>query len=183
MIKCVFCGQPDESGLHDDAMCPGAKVVPVYNSMTSTFRNAEEGFTAEDIAQGQEYSSLGPGYFAGKRLAEMALTNMKPEDVQPILKKAADDFYALMLESVENALKIDDENNVQSKIRAMLDDTVRALLTGQKWALERYPLANYYDGAAIREAIFAQCKDQMVDARVAELEREVANLKSSLAFR
>jgi hypothetical protein len=48
--------------------------------------------------------------------------------------------------------------------------------------INRFPLAQYYDGKDIRQAIFDQCRDQLTDARVTDLETEVSRLREQLRF-
>lgn len=148
--------------------------------MTDEITMDEVGFTPADILEGEQYATLGPAYFAGRRIAEGVVEKLEPDALDPIIKKASDDLYDKLREALESHLLYDTEQNIQGRISRMVDDTVNALLSGREWALERYPLSKYHDGQVVREAIFAQCADRMENIRIAELEAEVVRLKQTV---
>lgn len=125
------------------------------------------GITSDDIAESNG-SSLGPGYFAARRIMERLMKDADQFDWSPIIKKAQDNFYEGLLSAVEGSLVYDAESNVQGHIRQMVDDTVRAILIGERWALERYPLAKYYDGASLRRLILRRAGTELLALHDAE---------------
>ena len=115
------------------------------------------GLTAEDVAAAADYSTLGPAYFSAQRFIENAVRGEEGELFSALVKKTADDFYEQALEKFQDHLVYDAAINVGGHIRKMVDDTVQALLTGEPWAMERYPLTAFYDGLAIRAALLRHC--------------------------
>jgi hypothetical protein len=64
----------------------------------------------------------------------------------------------------------------------MVDDTVRALLGGNEWALKRYALGARHDHGAIRAAVAKHIPAELQDARIADLEAEVDRLRKDLEW-
>lgn len=69
-----------------------------------------------------------------------------------------------------------------SIVRRTVDDTVKALLSGKKWALERYCLGSRYDQDEVRRAIAAHIPKEIQDARIADLEAEVEKLNREIGY-
>ena len=110
-------------------------------------------FDTDVIVQANECPTLGPEYFAGRRIAERMFRNMEPEFFKPFVDKAADEMADALWDKVRDSLLMDTEYNVHGAIRHMVEQTVFALLSGQQWAMERYPYEGYSSGAAVRKAI------------------------------
>jgi hypothetical protein len=145
--------------------------------MTDQLTMDEVGFTPHDVLEGEQCATLGPAYFAARRMSETIMAKMEPDILEPLIKQFSDALYEKASEAFTEHLLYDAEQNVQGGIWRMVDQTVTALLTGSEWALERYPLAKYHDGQAVRKAIFEQCADRMQNMRIVELEAEVERLK------
>lgn len=62
-----------------------------------------------------------------------------------------------------------------------IDESVKALLSGEGWALRRYMLADRYDNVKIRAAVAAVVPVELQNARVADLEKELAEVKADNA--
>jgi hypothetical protein len=139
--------------------------------------------TGDDIQKASEgYEILGPAYFAARRIAETVMVGSDEHPFQEVANKAAELVLEKLYDYVQTHLLSDVECNIQGHLSRLVDDTVEALLTGQPWALQRYPLAHRYDGERVRAAIFEHAGPEMVNARVADLEKEVAQLKESLKW-
>jgi hypothetical protein len=151
---------------------------PASGSSQSGIANAS--FTAEDIAEGEEYQSLGPEYFAARRVTERAMASFQDEHFKPLLDAFADQFADKLWDSVRDHLLSDTEMNLQTSVCGMVEGTIRALLTGEEWAMRRYPFCDYRDGEKIRKAIAEHSGDAVARARIADLEAEVARLTESL---
>lgn len=141
---------------------------------------SDDGFIPEDHRPG--YETLGPAYFAARRFAEKLFEGAEPAPFKDALKKAVDALQEQLYEYAEDHLLSDLKNNIQGKVARLVDDTVQALLTGEAWALEHYPLAKYHDGEAIRKAIAKHCGNAVLAKRVEELERECLRLRESLDY-
>lgn len=143
---------------------------------------AEEALTHTDLEAGEQYPTLGPQYFAARRIAENFMEKFQEKHFKPLINDFSAKFCDKLWTDITRSFLEDTESNLHSEIRHILDGTIHALLTGKEWMLNRFPLAAYYDGADIRRAIFDQCRDQITDKRVTDLETEVAQLRDQLRF-
>lgn len=137
-------------------------------------------FTAEDVAESNQY--LKPSYFAARRVVEEAMKGFTAEALEPLVKTAVDAFTEKLQSDVEDYIWQNAELNLQSKMERMVERTVQALLSGETWALNAYPLAKTHDAAKVREAIAKHIPQELQEARLAELEKEVARLREDLRF-
>lgn len=139
------------------------------------------GITKEDVTGHPGFESLGPAYYAARRIAESVMNN---SDAEHPFKQVADKATKLISESlydyIETHILSDLEVNFQGHLYRLVDDTVKAILSGQRWALDRYPLSRKYDGNQLRTAIFECVGDEMRNARIIDLEKEVVNLKETI---
>jgi hypothetical protein len=141
--------------------------------------------TEEDVAKAKDFASLGAPYFAAQRIVGAALDGLPDNVLQPIVKKFTDAAYEAIQEAVEASIWSDAEHNLQGKFWSGIDEVIDALITGQPWALERYGLcAERYTSRAedIRKAIAAHIPREIMDARIADLEAEVAKLKETIQW-
>ena len=139
-------------------------------------------FTDDDLKQAEHYEVLGPAYFAARRVAEQLMAGVESEPLKAVLKKCADDLTSGIYEYVEDQMRSDLERNLQGHIQDMVERTVRALLSGEEWAMRQYPLSHGYDAEKIRAAIAKHCGDRVLAARVAELEKTVERQAESLKW-
>ena len=142
----------------------------------------EAGFTPEDIAEGEEYQSLGPEYFAARRVTERAMTAFQAEHFKPMLTEFADQFTDKLWDSVRDSLLTDTEMNLQSSVCSMVEGTIRALLSGEEWAMRRYPYCDYRDGEKIRKAIAEHSGDEIARRRIEDLEKELRQVRENLEW-
>lgn len=56
------------------------------------------------LDEGTKNPTLGPHYFAARAAVERFLQGVAADKVEPIVKKAADDFYSQLLDSVQSYL-------------------------------------------------------------------------------
>lgn len=139
--------------------------------------------TEQDVEKAAAgYQVLGPAYFAARRAAEQVMTGSDTEPIKAVAAKAAELVKDALYDYIEAHILGDIECNVQGHIYRLVDDTVQALLTGERWAVERYALAQRYDAVAVREAVARHGGESLQSARVADLEQQVADLKRSLQF-
>jgi hypothetical protein len=96
--------------------------------------------------------------------------------------KFSDEFYRRASEMFDQYLLNDASCNLQNAIWHQIDESVKALLSGEQWALERYALGERYDHEKIREAIAKHIPNELRDKRIDDLEAEVKQLKESLRF-
>lgn len=134
---------------------------------------SDQAFTPEDIESGKECPTLGPAYFAGRRIAERSIENIKDEMFKPLLDEFCKQFCDKLWDAVRDNLLSDTELNIQGHIYRHIDDCVRYLLSGEKWAIERYALGGRYDCEKVRAAIARHVPKELQDKRIAELEAEL----------
>lgn len=143
-------------------------------------------FTNEDIEFGEQHPVLGPEYSAARSFMERFAESFRDEHLEPfmdvVVKNITDRIQEKARESLLDFLLQDTEYNAQNAIRSMVNDTVKALLSGERWALERYPLAARYEAEKVRAAIAAHIPDDLAKARIADLEKQVSDLQRSLEW-
>lgn len=143
-------------------------------------------FTEDDMTQAEGYPTLGPQYFAARRVVEAAMAAFTEDHAKDIAKGVhkvlMDEVYVKFQEVLEDGILQDAEMNLQDTIRHMVERTVLALLSGEEWALEMYPLAKAYDREKIIKAIAAHVPGEVMQSRIATLEKECTDLRQSLDF-
>lgn len=142
-------------------------------------RDPEAVFSPEEMATAETYPALGPAYGRASAIAERVMVGFEAEHFKPLIDKLARDVAERLWNDLEATLLSDVESNVQGSIWRAVDATVNALLTGEKWALERYALAagRYGEAGKVRAAIAEHCRDHLVSERIADLEAEVKFLR------
>lgn len=141
----------------------------------------DEVFTADDIEKGQDV--LGPEYFAGRRISERFMAQFKDEHFKPLAEEFAKVFRDKLWTDIADWLLVDTESNVHNEIARMVEGTVQAIITGQKWALNRYALAaRYGNGVELRAAIVKHVPAELMDARLRDLEAENAKLREDIRW-
>lgn len=141
------------------------------------------GLTEEDLQKAAAgFQTLGPGYFASRRAAEHFMKDAQSEPLKVVAEKASEMVREKLYEYVETHFLGDLESNIQHHMTQMLDDTVAALLTGQEWALNRYVLAQRFQGEEVREAICKHAGDGLLKQRIEDLEKQVKQLKEHLSY-
>lgn len=139
-------------------------------------------FTAEELAFGEQHPVLGPEYEAARNAAEKFMAPFEAEHFKALIDKFADDFRDKLWSDVADYLVADTETNLHETTRRAVEATVQALLTGEQWALNRYPLASFHDGEKIRKAVALHIGDEIALGRIADLEKEIAELKRRLEW-
>lgn len=140
----------------------------------------EDGITDEDIAKAKSYDTLGPAYFAARRMAEAVMQNADQQPFKDIVAMVVKDVEHDLYEWVEDHLRSDLEDNLQHYMTNMVERTVAALLIGEEWAMKQYPLSTRYDGEKIRAAVAKRGGDTLTTMRIEELEKEVTRLNESI---
>ncbi len=140
------------------------------------------GVTSADVASAENYSVLGPAYFSARRVAEKVMAGVESEPLQKVATKVIDEIRDAIYEYVEDHMRSDMESNLQGHLVDMVDSTVKALLTGEDWAMNRYPLSTRYDAVEVRAACAKHGGEPLLMARISDLEKRVAELAESLRF-
>lgn len=128
-------------------------------------------------------SVLSPAYFASREIASQFMAKFSDEHFAPLAKEFSKLFYEKLNEDILAWLLADTESNLHGWMYRQVDDCVKALLTGQKWALDRYALAERYDsGQTIRAAVAQHIPKELQDARIADLEAENEKLRKDVEW-
>lgn len=123
---------------------------------------------------------LGPEYRATNRLAEAMLEKFQAEHMKPLIDDLADKFHEKLWDDVRDWLLSDTEQNVAGAVRHMVEQTVVALLTGNAWAMQRYPFADYCKGEDIRRAVCAHGGDALLARRISDFEAELKRKEETI---
>ena len=166
-VKCLTCGHEWQQDVNRPPACPVCPTDP---------------FVVEDFKDAERHDTLGPAYFAARRAAEALVQGVESEPLKKVVDKVTEDMRTALYAYVEDYMRDDMEQNLQHYIRDMVERTVRALLTGEQWALNQYPLAKYHDGEQIRIAVAKHGGEPLLMVRIADLEKHVASLTESLRF-
>jgi tRNA U38,U39,U40 pseudouridine synthase TruA len=70
--------------------------------------------------------------------------------------------------------------NLQSKMWHMVDEIVRAILSGNRHVISRYALGSRYDCEEVRKAVASHIPQEIMTARIVDLEGENERLKDAL---
>jgi len=136
-------------------------------------------FTEDDIAIGPV---LGPEYRASQRWAESITEKLDENELRPLIDQIGKDIADKLWDAARDSIIYDTECNASGHIRYMVEQTVQALLTGEKWAMERYPYANYAKGEAIRKAVAVHGGEELLMRRIADLEAEITKRDDTIQF-
>lgn len=137
-------------------------------------------FTGEDILFAEQHPTLGPCYSVGQRVVGRFMEQFRAEHFAPLTEELAKAFQERIYADIDAHLLSDAESNLNTTMRRMVDGTVNALLTGETWALERYPFAKYHDGQKVREAIVTHCREQLQNQVITDLEAKIADLTQAV---
>jgi hypothetical protein len=138
-------------------------------------------FTEEALAEAAKYPTLGPAYFEARPIVAKHMEKFEAEHFQPLISEFVKQFQDKLWDSVRDHLLGDTEMNIHGETYRMVDDCVAALLSGERWAIERYVLGKY-DQEKVRAAVAKHIPQELQDARIADLEKEVARLRDNLRF-
>lgn len=143
-------------------------------------------YSAEVTAEANKNPVLGAEYFDACAVAERFMAYWHEEHAEKlaeaIMKPILDLVHERVWDSFRDFLLSDTEQNIQSEMRRMVENTVSALIGGQKWANVKYIETSFVDGQKVRETLAKIHSDPIKDGRIADLEKEVARLKDDLRF-
>lgn len=139
-------------------------------------------FTDEHIAKGIQAPTLGPAYFCSREVVERAMEGVQSSDFKPMVDGVVKTISDHIWEKVQDHLLADTEMNLQGAMWNQVDAMVKHLLAGEEWAMKKFLLGERYDCDKIRRTVAQHVPKEIQDARVADLEKEVARLKDELKF-
>lgn len=137
-------------------------------------------FTDED--RQSQNPSLGPHYFAARRVVFQAISALSADDAKDLAGVIAGQVYERIQEVTEASLWTDAELNLQGKMWSMVDEIIKGILGGDRSAMERYALGERYRCEEVRKAIAAHIPQEIMVARIADLEVENKRLQDELSW-
>jgi hypothetical protein len=143
-------------------------------------------YSAEITKDADAYPNLGAEYFAAREAAERFLKHWQEEHAEhlaeAIMKPVLDAVYDKVLDAFRDHLLSDTENNAAGEMRRMVEESVRALIGGAKWANIKYISPEGYHTEQVRETLAKLYSDQIKDGRITDLEKEVERLREQLRW-
>lgn len=143
-------------------------------------------YSDEITEQANDHPALGAEYFAARDAAERFLAHWKEEHSErlaaEIIKPLVDTIQDRVNDAFRDYLLSDAEQNVQGEMRRMVEDSVRALIGGEKWAGVKYIGYPYREGQKVRETLAKLYSDEIKDGRIRDLEAEIERLSDRLKF-
>ena len=137
--------------------------------------------TPEHEAEALEYPCLSPVYFATGEIATQLCGVVEALDLSGPIKAFTDTAYEQLMTAVQDHLLSDANANLHQELVRMVDEAVQAILSGKRWALDRYVTTDRYgSGEHVRKAIAEHFTDEVKAGRIADLEAEVTRLKKRL---
>ena len=139
-------------------------------------------FSEENLKEAEQYPGLGPAYFCSKDVIDRFSKGFENEHFKPLIDEFTKRFNEKLWDGVANSLMMDTECNLQQMMYRQVDDCVKALLGGERWALERYVLDSYHC-EEIRAAVAAHIPEELQNARIKDLEADNKRLGECLRAR
>ncbi len=144
--------------------------------------DVENLITDADVNDAEGCETLGPSYFTARRVAEHVMKGFEDEHFKPLLDEFSKQFMDKLWSHVSDSLVMDAELNVQNYLWRTVDEVVKALLSGERWAVQKYALGERYNCDNVRAAIARHIPKELQDARVADLEATIERLTNDLKF-
>lgn len=137
--------------------------------------------TAEHIKAADTCETLGPTYFAARSVAERFMGQFQNEHFKPLIDDFTKKFCDELWLKAECFFLSDTETNIQLSVWRMVDEIVREILGGHTpWIAQRYALGARYECDKVRAALARLIPKELQDARILDLETQVAELTESL---
>jgi hypothetical protein len=136
--------------------------------------------TDKDFEHGAKHPGLGPHYSAAQRIVDAALKPLTNDEAKVIAERVANQIYQQILDVTQDALWQDAGMNLQSKMWLTVDEIVRAILSGNREVMSRYALGHRYDCEEVRKAVARHIPQEVMLARIGDLEADNKRLSEAL---
>lgn len=133
--------------------------------------------TDEELCK--DCTTIEPEWTRAHALTEKVMAQFQAEHFKPLLKTIADHVTEHLWDIFRDSIIEDTEQNIAGHIRYRVEESVKALLSGNEWAIKKYALAGY-DPDGIRKAIAAHIPKEIQDLRMKELEAENKRLREAI---
>jgi len=143
-------------------------------------------YTQEENDFGNENPVLGAEYMVARDSVEGFLSHWQEEHAEKIatdiIQPIIDEVQSKVNEALVDYLLTDVEYNAASKMRDMVESSVRALIGGEEWANRKYIRPEGYQTEKVREALAKLYSDEIKDGRISDLEEQVKRLEENARF-
>jgi hypothetical protein len=133
-----------------------------------------------DAELSADYPVLEPEWTRGRQKAEVVMQQFQAEHFKPILKTLSDAMTEHLWDLFRDYLLTDTESNLEGHMRHRIECSVKALLGGEQWAVNKYIMDQYDSGKQIRATLAALIPKELQDARIADLEAQLASTTADL---
>lgn len=130
----------------------------------------------KDKDKAKQYPTLGPTYFSAKDFCDNIEVHGKFDG---LARDFVEMVYDQLLPKFEYHLMDDARTNIAAFVRREVDECVKSIILGEEWAINRYALTDRYESSKVRAAIAAHVPEQLLTARINDLEAEVKRLKEA----
>jgi hypothetical protein len=141
-------------------------------------------YSAEITAEAEKHQNLGAEYFAAREAAGRFLAHWQEEHAEQlaeaIMKPVLDAVQEKVWDAFRDWLLSDAEYNAQGAMQRMVEDSVKALIGGDKWANVKYISPEGYRTEKVRETLAKLYSDEIKDGRIRDLEIEIERLTERL---
>lgn len=143
-------------------------------------------YSAEITKEADKHPTLGGEYFAAREVAERFMQHWHEEHAdmlaEAIVKPVMDTVMEKVWDAFRDFLMSDTESNLQTSMHHMVEDSVRALIGGDKWANVKYISPEGYRTEKVRETLAKLYSDEIKDGRIADLEKQIKGLQDELSY-
>lgn len=142
------------------------------------------GYSPDIVEKANEHPNLGAEYFAAREASERFLQHWQEEHAEKlaeeIMKPVLDAVKERVWDAFRDWLLLDTEYNLQLTMSRMVEDSVKALIGGDKWANVKYISPDGYRTEKVRETLAKLYSDEIKDGRIADLEKEIERLRAEV---
>ncbi|WP_372570396.1 hypothetical protein [Ruegeria jejuensis] len=145
------------------------------------------GYSQEQTEFAESSPTLGAEYKAASEVANRFLVHWQEEHAEKlakaVMKPLMDEIQSQVWDAFRDYLFCDTEYNAAGVMRDMVENSVKALIGGEKWANRKYISPEGYRTEEVRKTLAKLYADEIKDARIADLEKEVEQLNERLRWR
>ena len=127
-----------------------------------------------------DYPALEPEWTRGRQKAEAVMKQFKAAHFKPLLKTLSDTMTEHLWDLFRDYLLSDTESNLEGHMRDRIERSVQALLGAERWVVNKYVMDKYDSGKQIRATLAMLIPKELQDARIADLEAQLASMKADL---
>lgn len=137
-------------------------------------------YVKTDAELSKDYPTLEPEWTRGREKAAQVMAQFEAAHFKPILKTLSDAMTEHLWDLLRDFLLSDTESNLEGHMRHRIETTVQALLGAERWVVNKYVMDQYDGGKMIRKTLAALIPQELNDARIHDLETELATVRKEL---